>query len=266
MRGPDARKLLSEVTVNSFAKFDVGQSKQAIHTNADGKLIHEAVLRRLGKADVMLFENAAGSGLTTSCGSADMTSSPRSTTGSTFQVSGPNSVFVVEKAAGQNVRDIKFMHSGRLEIAGHEVPALRQGMSGEIGFELQGPSANAEAVYNAVLTAGEELGIRRLGARATQINHLEACFPTIVSDYLPAIFAPISTSISPRFRAAMPAFASTFHIAGSFDADDVSAWYRSPVELGCERNVKFDHAETSVRRRRTNADTESSRIDARLVP
>ena len=30
----------------------------------------------------------------------------------------------------------------------------------------------------------------------------------------------------------MPAFAATFNIAGSFEADHISAWYRSPVELG----------------------------------
>jgi vanillate/3-O-methylgallate O-demethylase len=35
--------------------------------------------------------------------------------------------------------------------------------------------------------------------------------------------------------------ASTFNIAGSFDAGDVSGWYRSPVERGWAKNVKFDH-------------------------
>jgi vanillate/3-O-methylgallate O-demethylase len=44
-----------------------------------------------------------------------------------------------------------------------------------------------------------------------------------------------------EFAAAMPASTATFNIAGSFEADDVSAWYRSPVELGWGKNVKFDH-------------------------
>ncbi|MCZ9335722.1 hypothetical protein, partial [Klebsiella pneumoniae] len=42
-------------------------------------------------------------------------------------------------------------------------------------------------------------------------------------------------------EAGLPAFAATFNVAGSFEADDVSAWYRSPVELGWGRNIKFDH-------------------------
>ena len=39
----------------------------------------------------------------------------------------------------------------------------------------------------------------------------------------------------------MPGFAITFNIAGSFESNDVRDWYRSPVELGWSRNVKFDH-------------------------
>ena len=85
---------------------------------------------------------------------------------------------------------MKFMHSGKIRIAGCDVLALRQGMAGEVGFELQGPTVSSRAVYEAVVEAGREFGIRRLGGRAVFINHLEACFPTIVMDYLPAIYDP----------------------------------------------------------------------------
>ncbi len=44
-----------------------------------------------------------------------------------------------------------------------------------------------------------------------------------------------------EFKAGLPAFASTFNIAGSFQSDDVADWYRSPVELGWGKNIKFDH-------------------------
>src|SRR4051794_26439773 len=52
--GPDVLAMLSEITVNSFATFDVGQSKHAIHTNRDGKVIHEGVLTRFGPEEFML--------------------------------------------------------------------------------------------------------------------------------------------------------------------------------------------------------------------
>jgi vanillate/3-O-methylgallate O-demethylase len=163
------------------------------------------------------------------------------TTGFNFQVSGPNAIQVVEKASGTSVRDIRFMHSGTIRINGREVHALRQGMAGEIGYELQGPIAYAREIYDAIIEAGREFGIRRLGGRAVFINHLEACFPTIVTDYLPAIFEPDMKDYLAEFKAAMPAYAVTFNIAGSFEADEISEWYRSPVELGWANRIRFDH-------------------------
>jgi vanillate/3-O-methylgallate O-demethylase len=150
-------------------------------------------------------------------------------------------IYVVEKACSQSLRDVKFMHSGRITIKGHDVVALRQGMAGEIGFGLQGPTRYSKEIYEAILEAGKEFGIRRLGGRAVFINHLEACFPTIITDYCPAIFDDDMKEYREEFERAMPGFATTFNIAGSLDSDDIRDWYRSPVELGWGKNVKFDH-------------------------
>lgn len=238
--GPDALKLFSDISVNSFSRFAVGQSKHVVHCNEDGKVIHEGILSRLGDEEFMLF----GRG----CFWADYKlrhghyrAQSKAEDWFNFQVSGPLAIHVVEKAAGQSLRDVKFMHSGKIRIRGHEILALRQGMAGEIGFELQGPAEHAAEVHDTVMDAGREFGIRRLGGRAVFINHLEACFPTIITDYCPAIFDDNMSEYRAEFQAAMPAVASTFNIAGSFEASDIRAWYRSPVELGWARNVKFDH-------------------------
>jgi glycine cleavage system aminomethyltransferase T len=239
-KGRDVLKLFSDVSVNSFTKFSVHQAKHVIHCNDDGKVIHEGILSRLGEEEFMLFGRGGfWVDYRLRHGCYEAISEPDDWFN--FQVSGPNAVYVVEKAAGQSVRDIAFMHSGKVHIAGHEVWALRQGMAGELGYELQGPSAYAGEVYDAVVEAGKEFGIRRLGGRAVFMNHLEACFPTIVTDYLPAIFDEEMKEYFQEFQAAMPAYAATFNLAGSFEADDVSAWYRSPVELGWAKNIKFDH-------------------------
>src|ERR1700748_1945899 len=46
-KGPDVLKLFSDFTVNSFAKFDVLQSKHVTHCTAAGKVIAEGILTRL---------------------------------------------------------------------------------------------------------------------------------------------------------------------------------------------------------------------------
>jgi vanillate/3-O-methylgallate O-demethylase len=39
----------------------------------------------------------------------------------------------------------------------------------------------------------------------------------------------------------MPAFAQPAYIAGSYDGQDISEYYRSPVELGWGRNINCEH-------------------------
>jgi vanillate/3-O-methylgallate O-demethylase len=114
-------------------------------------------------------------------------------------------------------------------------------MAGEVGFELQGSTRYAREIYEAVIEAGKEFGIRRLGGRAVFINHLEACYPTIITDYIPAMMGDDMKEYLEEFKAAMPGFAVTFNIAGSFEGKDVSDYYKSPVELGWAKNIKFDH-------------------------
>lgn len=239
-RGPDTLKLFSDVSVNNFEKFDLNQSKHVIHTDEAGKVIAEGILTRLGDDEFMHF----GRGVfwvdyNRRHGNYDVQSEAEDWFN--FQVQGPDAIHVVEKACGQQLRDVKFMHNGQISIAGCKVLALRQGMAGELGFELQGDMRRSKEVYEAILEAGREFGIRRLGGRTVFINHLEACFPTIVTDYLPAIFEPAMADYLKEFKAAMPAYAATFNIAGSFEGDKVSDWYRSPVELGWANRIHLGH-------------------------
>ena len=239
-KGPEALQLLSDTSVNSLAKFDILQSKHVVHCDDDGKVIAEGIATRLGPDEFALFGRGTfwldymrrERGYDATSWVVDSFN---------FQVAGPNALAVIEKAAGVPVRDVRFMHSAEIEIAGHPVMALRQGMSGEPGFELQGRSEHAMEVYDAILRAGSGFGLRRLGGRAVFLNHLEACFPTIIVDYMPAIFGPRMQQFREEFIRAMPAASATFNIAGSFEAPDISAWYRSPVELGWSKSIKFDH-------------------------
>ncbi len=53
--GPDVLKLFTSISVNSFSRFDIGQSKHVIHCNRDGKVIHEGILSRRDEDDFRLF-------------------------------------------------------------------------------------------------------------------------------------------------------------------------------------------------------------------
>jgi len=238
LEGPDALDLLSDLTVNSFEDFEVGQAKHAVQCNRDGKVIGDGILFRVGEEKFHTQHLAAWPKYNCERGDYDATAEIHDTF--IFQVQGPNALDVMESVTEDPLRDIEFMHVAEIEVAGHDVIALRQGMSGEVGFELQGPEEHGQEVWDAVVEAGQEHGIRQLGSRSHMINHLEMCFPTRGHHYLPAIFGEEMRDYREWLDADNVAEAK-FTITGSFDPDDVSAYYRSPVELGWERNVAFDH-------------------------
>lgn len=157
---------------------------------------------------------------------------------------------MLEKLTGESLRDIGFMRFRVLPILGKQVSFLRQVMAGEVAFELHGPLEHAEEIRHAILQAGQEFGIRRLGSRTALINHLEAGFPTINFDYLPATAGAAERAFFDEHNVAPAPWgtlawrvgvARSIKVRGSFEGDDITAWYRSPVELGWGRNIKLDH-------------------------
>ena len=146
----------------------------------------------------------------------------------------------MEKATGESLRDIGFMRFRETRIGNHSFLALRQGMAGEIGYELHGPIENAIEIYNRLFDVGHEFGIRRLGGRTKMVNHVEACFPTPSVDFVPAIFAEEQREFAEAYFSenARKIYRTT---DGSFAYSDIRELYRSPVELGWKKNVKFDH-------------------------
>lgn len=98
-----------------------------------------------------------------------------------FQVQGPKSVEVMEAVTEPVGTDLKSMRSEKMSITGLEFLCLRQGVSGERGFEPRAPAEQAQAVYRVILSRGAEFGIRQLGGRANTVIHVRICFMFLLS-------------------------------------------------------------------------------------
>jgi glycine cleavage system aminomethyltransferase T len=230
IKGPDAATFLASLGVNSFATFESGQAKHLVMCTAEGNVAAEGVLMRLAADEFLLTSgpSVAWARHMLECGQHRATLTEVTRKQFIFQVQGPNALAVLEKATGESLRDIGFMRFRATRVGPIEFQALRQGMSGEMGFELHGAVQDGPALYDALLESGREYGIRRLGGRTKMVNHVEACFPTPSVDFVPAHVA----LTNPRYEPVT---------AGSFEYADISALFRSPVELGWAKNVKFDH-------------------------
>ncbi|MFA1609757.1 aminomethyl transferase family protein [Halobellus rubicundus] len=239
LTGPDALELLSDVSINSFDDYAVGAGKHLVQVNEDGDVVADGVLVREGEEEFVIHGVPSyWTAYHLEKGDYDADTEWRDTFN--FQIQGPNSLKVLDEVAGEAPRDVDFMHFGYIEIAGHDVRAVRFGMSGEIGFELQGPGEAGEDVWNAILEAGQEYGIRRLSVKTSAINQLESGIPTRIRDYVSAILHDDMAEYRDWLREHMHRDLITHPLEGSFDSDDITDWYRDPVELGWDWYVDED--------------------------
>jgi vanillate/3-O-methylgallate O-demethylase len=252
VEGPDAVKLFANLGGNSFANFPVDRAKQFAPTNYDGYVIGDGILFHLAQESLVFVGRAPAASWVqfhAETGDYDVVThkddrSPGNTKGNAivrrnyrFQIQGPNAWKVIEKLNGGPVPEIKFFHTGRINIAGRKVRALRHGMAGAPGLEIWGPYAEREEMRTAIVAAGREFGLKEVGARAYATNTLESGW---IPSPLPAVYAGEKMK---RYREWLPAasYEATGSIGGSFYSKNVEDYYVTPYEMGYGPFIKFDH-------------------------
>lgn len=238
--GPEALKLFKDTGVNSFENFGIGQAKHLVQCDDNGKVVGEGILMRLGENH---FSSQGGTAFWSAfqLNKRGYDATWKECQTFQLQVSGPTALAVCQAATGEDLLDIKFMHFREVTIAGCTVKALRQGMAGEIGFEFHGSIENKDAVNAAILAAGQDFGIRRLGRRTAMINHLEAAFPTSLWHFIPSSFGHESEGYLEFIYSNFDLKGIVPSLQGSFQGETIDDYLLSPYELGWGRSVKFDH-------------------------
>ncbi|CAN5226437.1 aminomethyltransferase family protein [soil metagenome] len=249
LHGADLIATLETISPNTFATFRVGIAKQLISVNKDGYLIGDGILfyNSDGPDGLVLIghhilidwvrftlEKAAAAGKDVHQRlEGNSTMRDGAPTFYRYQLQGPRADAVMEKVFGGPAPDVKFFHIADVTIAGRAVKALRHGMAGQPGFEFYGPWADNEVVRDALLQAGAEFDIRRVGAKAYSSSPLE-------SGWVPTPFPAIFDDDFAEYRDWLPA-ARAGSIGGSLYSSDVHDYYATPYDLGLGRSVRFDH-------------------------
>ncbi|WP_125130487.1 aminomethyltransferase family protein [Microbacterium sp. 10M-3C3] len=249
LHGDDLLPLLASISPNTFATFRPGVAKQLIAVNDDGFLIGDGILfyNARGPEGLVLVghhllidwvrfhvERAATDGHDVHArleGNSHMRQGPP--TFFRYELQGPQADVVMTILFGGPPPELKFFHIGEVEIAGRRLRALRHGMAGQPGFEFYGAWEDNEAVLEAIMAAGAEHGIRRVGAKAYSSTPLE-------SGWVPTPFPAIFDADADAYRAWLPA-ARAGSLAGSYAPADIHAYYMTPFDIGLGRSVRFDH-------------------------
>ena len=249
VEGPDALALLTSLGVNSFATFEPGKAKQFVPCTPDGYVIGDVILFGLaadrynlvGRAPVLNWvtyhAETAGHDVEVQFDQRTALRSDGRRRHYRFQVQGPNAMAVLEKALGHAPEDLKFFNMRTEQIAGVEVTALRHGMAGQPGWELFGPFEDGEAVHEALVSAGQDLGLTLVGGRAYGSNAIESGW---IPSPLPAVYTGEDLT---AYREWLPAagYEGSASLGGSFVSPDIEDYYLTPWDLGYGHLVKFDH-------------------------
>jgi vanillate/3-O-methylgallate O-demethylase len=252
VKGPDAAKLMSYCTINSFQNFAPGKAKQMVPCSYEGYVIGDGILFYTDKNEMLFvgraptvnwlqFQASTGGFKVEVIRDDRSPSHPRGKAVTRrhyrFQVQGPNASKVLTKLNGGPLPDIKFFNFDLINVKGRKVRALRHGMAGAPGLEIWGPYAEGDEVREAILEAGRDFGLVQVGSRAYASNTLESGW---IPSPLPAVYTGASMK---AYREWLPAagYEGTGSIGGSFVSDNIEDYYLTPYELGYGPFIKFDH-------------------------
>jgi vanillate/3-O-methylgallate O-demethylase len=252
VKGPDAAKLMSYCTINSFQNFAPGKAKQMVPCSYEGYVIGDGILFYTDKNEMLFvgraptvnwlqFQASTGGFKVEVIRDDRSPSHPRGKAVTRrhyrFQVQGPNASKVLTKLNGGPLPDIKFFNFDLINVKGRKVRALRHGMAGAPGLEIWGPYAEGDEVREEILEAGRDFGLVQVGSRAYASNTLESGW---IPSPLPAVYTGASMK---AYREWLPAagYEGTGSIGGSFVSDNIEDYYLTPYELGYGPFIKFDH-------------------------
>jgi aminomethyltransferase len=183
LRGPGSLAAVQHITMNDASRLKDGQAQYSALLTAEGTFVDDILVHRLSPNDYLLVVNAVTkdkdyawirqqAGSFPSIHIADYSSYY-----SQLALQGPLAIYTLQKLTKVDLSAIKNYWFTWGTVSGvPNVLIARTGYSGEDGFELYLPAdePTTAKVWNQILAAGEEFGIRPCGLGARNTLRLEA--------------------------------------------------------------------------------------------
>ncbi len=185
-RGPGSLAAVQHITMNDAARLADGQAQYSALLTPTGCFVDDILVHRLSANDYLLVVNAGTKDKDYAWirsqvgGWPGIHISDYSSYYAQIAVQGPRASETLQKLTKVDLAPIKNYWFTWGTVAGvANVMIARSGYTGEDGFEIYLPAdpATAEAVWNALLDAGAEFGIRPCGLGARNTLRLEAGMP-----------------------------------------------------------------------------------------
>lgn len=178
LKGENALSLIQKVTSNDASKLVDGQAQYSCLPNDIGGIVDDLLVYKINDTEYILVVNASNIekdwNWISSHNSFGVEMENISDTLSLFAVQGPKAVETLQKLTNSNLSDVKFYTFTMGEFAGcKEVVMSATGYTGSGGFEIYVKNEDAVTVWNAIMEAGQEFGIKPIGLGARDTLRLE---------------------------------------------------------------------------------------------
>lgn len=171
VKGPDAKEFLQKMLVNDINRLAPGKGFYSCMCNEEGGMYDDTTVYQYAENHYLLVGSTAGRAKDVKRfaeHSKDFEVYITDVTGGygLLSVQGPNTRALLNSISSETVDDIAYFDFKMIQIAGHDVMASRTGFTGELGFELFIASEDCPCVYEAIMEAGKNYGLKLVGLLA----------------------------------------------------------------------------------------------------
>ena len=178
VRGPDAIACVDSLTTNAVAKLKRGQAHYSGLLYEHGGFVDDILVHKVGDDHIFICVNASNQEkdyehmrAANKFNAAVEFSSDKY---AQFAIQGPRALATMQKLTAAKLNEIRYYWFIDGEIAGTAARIARTGYTGEDGIEIYIPPAEACRVWNEILEAGREFGIKPCGLGARNTLRLES--------------------------------------------------------------------------------------------
>ena len=178
IRGRDAARLADYVTTNNVSKLKIGQAHYSGLLYETGGFVDDILVHKVADDQYFLCVNASNQekdfSHIHSHNKFDAAVEFTSERYTQLAIQGPQSRATLQKLTPVDLSAIKYYWFTDGEVCGVPARIAHTGYTGEDGFEIYIPPAESEHIWNEVITAGREFGIKPCGLGARNTLRLEA--------------------------------------------------------------------------------------------
>ena len=182
VRGPDAAEFLERLYPNRFGDMKPMRIRYGVLNSDAGRIMDDGTIARLDDETFYVTTTSTGAGAVlewfewwNAVWGMDVEIVNVTGALAAVNVAGPRARAVMRSLTGIDLSNegLSYLDARDAQVAGVPSLILRIGFVGELGYELHFPSPYGEHVWNAILQAGEDFGIRPFGLEPQRILRLE---------------------------------------------------------------------------------------------